>query len=317
MKQKRVLVAGGAGFLGLNLVRRLASAGMQVVVLDNYATSRPSFQNYWDGLENIEVIEYDIVDPLPEMGTFDVVLNLACPASPPLYQRLALATLEVNSIGTQHLLELAKRDGARFLQASTSEVYGNPLEHPQTENYWGNVNSYGPRSMYDEGKRYAEALIWVYRSKWKVNTGIIRIFNTYGPGMQHDDGRVITNFLYQALHDQPLTIYGDGSQTRSFCAVDDQVEGWMKMIESDVEGPVNIGNPKEFEIRELVAVIEELLDKKLTVSYKPLPQDDPLQRRPDISRAKEQLDWEPTIELRDGIMIMRDWIEKYQPEGWV
>jgi len=317
MKQKRVLVAGGAGFLGLNIVKCLATEGNQVVVIDNYATSRPSFQNYWDELKNIEVIEHDIVDALPDMGMFDVVINLACPASPPRYQQLALETLEVNSIGTQHLLELARRDHARFLQASTSEVYGNPLEHPQTESYWGNVNSYGPRSMYDEGKRYAEALIWVYRSKWKVNTGIIRIFNTYGSGMQYDDGRVITNFLYQALHDQPLTIYGEGSQTRSFCAVNDQVSGWMKMINAEMEGPVNIGNPKEFQISDLVSVIERLLGKKLNISYKPLPEDDPLQRRPDISLAKEQLEWQPTIELEDGLAMMLNWIEEFQPEGWI
>ncbi len=302
-----ILVAGGAGFLGTNLTNRLLKDGHKVTVIDNFVTGKRS--NLQEN-ENLTIVEHDIIEDLPEFDDkFEVVVNMACPASPPAYQAHPLETLKVNSVGTEHLLQLATDHKARFVQASTSEVYGDPLEHPQTEEYWGNVNSYGARAMYDEGKRYAEALIWTYRKLYGTNTGIIRIFNTYGPFMSKDDGRVVTNFLHQALDGQKLTLYGDGKQTRSFCYVDDQIDGWMKMIAADVEGPINIGNPKEFTLLELIEVIEKVLGKKVEVEFKPLPADDPKQRQPDITRAKELLDWQPKIQLEDGIRLLTEYLE--------
>lgn len=302
-----ILVAGGAGFLGTNLTNRLLKDGHAVTVIDNFLTGKRS--NLPEHPQ-LTVVEHDIIEELPNFpAKFDVVVNMACLASPPAYQSKPLETLRVNSLGTEHLLKLANDHKARFVQASTSEVYGDPLVHPQTEDYWGNVNPYGARAMYDEGKRYAEALIWIYRQLYGTNTGIIRIFNTYGPFMSANDGRVVTNFLHQAGDGKKLTIFGDGKQTRSFCYVDDQIEGWIKMINSDVEGPVNIGNPNEFTLLELIEVIEKVLGKKVEVEFKPLPADDPKQRQPDISRAKELLDWEPKIQLEDGIRKLTSWLD--------
>lgn len=301
----KILVAGGAGFLGTNLVKRLLRDGHQVVVIDNFSTG--SMSNLDD--LSIEIIKHDISLSLPILaGKFDVIVNMACQASPPAYQQHPIETLRVCSLGTEYLLQRAMADSARFVQASTSEVYGEPLVQPQAESYWGNVNSYGERAMYDEGKRYAEALIWSYKRVHNVNSGIIRIFNTYGPSMNSKDGRVITNFVHQALADQELTIYGDGRQTRSFCYVDDQIEAWIKMINSSHEGPINIGNPVEFNMLELIKVLEKVLGKKLRVTFKPRPIDDPTQRRPDITKAKELLNWEPKIQLEEGLGKMIEWI---------
>lgn len=307
----KILVAGGAGFLGTNLSERLLKEGHDVVVLDNYCTGKAENLSHLINTypKKLTIKEQDIIQPLPDFdGKFDVVVNMACPASPPAYQRMSIETLKVCSIGTENLLKIAKRDKARFVQASTSEVYGEPEVHPQVETYWGNVNSYGARSMYDEGKRYAEALIWSYRKLFNINTGVIRIFNTYGPFMSPEDGRVITNFLHQALDGKELTVYGDGKQTRSFCYVDDQVEGWMKMINSSVEGPVNIGNPQEFSLLELIGTIEKILGKKLQITFQPRPSDDPTQRKPDITKAKELLNWEPKVTLEEGLRKMLEWI---------
>lgn len=303
----KLLVAGGAGFIGTNLVSRLLELNNRVVVLDNYSTGK--FDNLQIAASkygnNLTVVEHDITEKLPEFKEkFDVIVNLACPASPPVYQRLAVETLRVNSVGTENLLNLARINNSRFIQASTSEIYGNPLVHPQNEDYWGNVNSYGPRSMYDEGKRYAEALIWTYRHNFDVKTGIIRIFNTYGPHMSDDDGRVITNFIYQGLSGKKLTINGDGKQSRSFCYIDDQVEAWIKMINSDAEGPINVGNPDEFSILELAQCVEKVLDKKLEYEYLPKLQDDPEMRCPDITLAKKLLGWEPKVSLETGLSQM-------------
>lgn len=312
MSPMKILIAGGAGFLGTNLTRRLLKDNHSVVVVDNFITGKR------DNLKEIQelyprqlrIIEQDIAFPLSTIqNKFEVIVNMACPASPPAYQNHPLETLRTNSLGTENLLDLAKRDQARFVHASTSEVYGEPLKHPQKESYWGNVNSYGERSMYDEGKRYAEALIWSYRRLYGLNTGIIRIFNTYGPFMSPTDGRVITNFLHQALKGEDLTVYGDGNQTRSFCYVDDQIEGWVKMINSDFEGPVNIGNPKEFSVLELANLVNTMFDNKLKIAFKPRPADDPTQRQPDITLAKKVLGWEPEVSLEEGINKMLDWLK--------
>jgi len=303
----RILVAGGAGFIGTNLVARYLLLGHRVTVIDNLCTGKKKNLDHLQQKypHRLKFIIADITQKLPVFSQkFNVIANLACPASPPAYQKLALETLRVNSLGVENLLQLALKHQARFLQASTSEVYGDPLVHPQVESYKGNVNSYGDRSMYDEGKRYAEALIWTYRHKYHLNTGIIRIFNTYGPYMSPNDGRVVTNFLYQALNNQPLTVYGDGTQTRSFCFIDDQVDAWIKMTGSNQPGPINIGNPDEFTMLELIEVIEKILYKTCRVKYLPIGQDDPGKRRPDISKAKKLLHWQPKISLQEGLKRM-------------
>lgn len=304
MNKPLVIVSGGAGFLGSHLSDKLLQKGYSVIALDNLSTgSRHNVEHLRDN-PSFTLIEHDICDPLPyEVTVADVkiIANLASPASPPHYQRLAIETLEVGSRGLQNMLELARTSGARFFHSSTSEVYGDPKVHPQPETYWGHVNSYGPRSMYDESKRFAEALIYAYRQKYSVNTGIVRIFNTYGPRMDPEDGRVVSNFIVQALKGKPLTLYGDGSQTRSFCYVDDLIDGFMKMIESSEEGPMNLGNPSEFTIKELADVIKEMVPTAGPVIHKPMPADDPTQRKPVIKRAQEQLHWEPKIDLRTGL----------------
>jgi UDP-glucuronate decarboxylase len=254
---------------------------------------------------NFHFLPHDIVEPLPEevsRETYDVVANLASPASPPHYQRLAIETLQVGSVGTQRMLDVAARGAARFFHTSTSEVYGDPDVHPQPEWYKGSVNSYGPRSMYDESKRYAESLIRAYREKYDMNTGVVRIFNTYGPRMDQYDGRVVSNFIVQALQGKPLTVYGDGTQTRSFCYVDDLIEGFIRVINTDsVEGPINLGNPDEFTMLQLAQLVLEEVGSNAPIEFLPLPQDDPTQRKPDISKAIEELGWSPEVPLRTGL----------------
>jgi UDP-glucuronate decarboxylase len=296
----KVLVTGGAGFIGSHLCERLIAQGHEVVCLDNFFTGRRDNVRHLLDYSRFELLRHDVCEPL--LLEVDQVYNLACPASPVHYQYNPIKTVKSNVMGTLNMLVLARRVGARILQASTSEVYGEPHEHPQTETYWGNVNPIGLRSCYDEGKRVAETLMMDYHRQNKVDTRIARIFNTYGPRMAESDGRVVSNFIVQALRGEPLTLYGDGSQTRSFCYVDDLVEGLMRLMEADgVHDPVNLGNPGEFSIRQLAEAIAKLCEADLTIVYRPLPQDDPTQRRPDINRAKELLGWEPTVQLRQGL----------------
>jgi dTDP-glucose 4,6-dehydratase len=299
-----ILIAGGAGFVGSHLCALFLERGDTVTCVDNVSTGRR--QNIAPLLDNnrFTFVQADICEPSPAAVAdtpYDVVVNMASPASPPHYQRLAVETLRVGSLGTQNLLELARRHKARFLQASTSEVYGDPSVHPQPESYYGNVNSYGPRAMYDEAKRYGEALVYVYRHQFEVNTAIVRIFNTYGPHMDPKDGRVVSNFITQALAGEPITIYGDGSQTRSFCYVDDLVAGIAALIDSDEPGPMNIGNPSEYTVAELAELIVRKTGSKSEIVHQPLPGDDPTQRRPDISYARKALNWEPKVSVDDGL----------------
>lgn len=300
-----ILISGGAGFLGSYLCDYYINRGDHVVCVDNLSTGFRQNIEHLQKHENFTFIEHSIVQPLPKSITtyrYMIVLNMASPASPPHYQRLALETLEVGSIGTRNMLDIAARDGARFFQASTSEVYGDPEIHPQVETYKGSVNCYGPRAMYDEAKRYAEALTYVYKNKYGVSTSVGRFFNTYGPRMDAHDGRVVSNFIVQALQGRDLTIYGDGSQTRSFCFVDDLVSAITKLVESEEEGPVNLGNPGEFTVKELAEKVLKLTKSSSKITYFPLPGDDPLQRKPDISMAKNKLGWEPTITLDQGLV---------------
>jgi nucleoside-diphosphate-sugar epimerase len=302
--QRRALITGAAGFLGSHLCDYYLDKGYKVVGVDNLSTG--SEKNLKHLADNADFTYYtaDIVAELPTEiadAEYAVILNMASPASPPHYQRLGIETLQVGSIGTLRMLELARKNNARFFHASTSEVYGDPEVHPQPETYKGSVNSYGPRSMYDESKRYAEALIYTHRKKYGTNTCVARFFNTYGPRMSADDGRVVSNFIVQALRGESLTLYGDGSQTRSFCYVDDLVEGIGLLVDSDEEGPMNLGNPGEFTIRELADLVIAKIGAKNKLVYMPLPGDDPLQRKPVIAMAKEKLGWEPTVTLRQGL----------------
>jgi len=307
---KTYLISGGAGFIGSNLTARLlADPDNKVVVLDNLITGFEKNIEEFKSNPNYTFIKHDIITPIELEDKFDYILNLACPASPVGYRKNPIKTLEVSSIGTKNMLEIAKRDNARFFHTSTSEVYGDPLEHPQTELYWGHVNSYGERSCYDEAKRYAEALIYYYKKDFGVNTGLIRIFNTYGPKMDPFDGRVVTNFIRQALKDEDITIYGDGKQTRSFCFISDQIEAEIKMIHTDIEGPINVGNPNEFTMLELAEKVIKLTGSKSKLIFKPMPKDDPKQRKPDISLAKEKLGWEPKVQLEEGLMKTIEWFK--------
>lgn len=299
--KKRIIVTGGAGFLGSFLCERLLNEGNEVICVDNFFTGQK--RNIVPLLSNpyFEFIRHDICFPL--FVEADEIYNLACPASPIHYQSDPVQTTKVNVNGTTNMLGLAKRIGAKILQASTSEVYGDPDVHPQTEEYWGNVNPIGPRSCYDEGKRCAETLFMDYRKQHKINVKIARIFNTYGPNMHPHDGRVVSNFIMQALKNEPITIYGEGNQTRSFCYRDDLIDGLIRLMNTpdDVTGPINIGNPNEFTIKQLAEKVIELTLSKSTINYLPLPQDDPKQRCPDISKAKSTLGWQPTVELKDGL----------------
>lgn len=298
--QKRVLVTGGAGFLGSHLIDRLLGEGHEVLCVDNLFTG--SKRNIAHLLQHprFEFMRHDICFPL--FVEVDEIYNLACPASPVHYQHDPVQTTKVSVNGAINMLGLAKRLRCRILQASTSEVYGDPTVHPQVESYWGNVNPIGPRSCYDEGKRCAETLFFDYHRQHALDIKVIRVFNTYGPRMHPSDGRVVSNFIMQALRDEDITLYGDGSQTRSFCFVDDLVDGFVKLMgSSNFTGPVNVGNPNEFTIRELAELVIELTGSKSKLAFRPLPQDDPLQRRPNISLAQEKLGWEPKIQLREGL----------------
>lgn len=297
----KILVTGGAGFIGSHLCRYLLDRGDQVVCLDNFLTGQrkniePLLVN-----PNFELIEHDVTKPFEV--EVDQIYNLACPASPIHYQKSPIDTIRTNVLGAINCLDLSKKlGGIKILQASTSEVYGDPTVHPQTEDYHGNVNCTGPRACYDEGKRCAETLFFDYYREAKIPIKVIRIFNTYGPNMAPDDGRVVSNFIIQALQGKDITIYGDGSQTRSFCFVSDLVSGMVKMMDTkDFTGPVNLGNPGEFTVKQLAEMIIDIIGSQSKIIYQPLPQDDPKQRKPDISLAKEKLNWEPTIQLTAGL----------------
>ena len=301
----KILVTGGAGFIGSHLIDRLMNQGHEVLCLDNFYTG--SKQNILKWLNNpkFELIRHDITEPI--RLEVDQVYHLACPASPVHYQFNPVKTIKTNVMGTLNMLGLAKRVKARFLLASTSEVYGDPDVHPQSEEYRGNVNCIGPRSCYDEGKRVAETLAFEYYREHKVDIRVARIFNTFGPRMQEQDGRVVSNFIVQSIKGTPLTIYGDGSQTRSFCYVSDLVEGLMRLMNGDFIGPVNLGNPGEYTILELAQIIQGMINPDTDLIYKPLPEDDPKQRQPDITRAQTYLDWQPTIPLKEGLeMTIKD-----------
>ena len=295
-----ILVTGAAGFLGSHLTDRLLGEGHSVIGVDNLCSGGLRNIEHLKGDSRFSFIEQDICEPF-DPGPVQYVFNLASPASPPEYLKIGIETLRVGSEGTKNALEIAQRNGAGFLQASTSECYGDPTVHPQPESYWGNVNPIGPRSVYDESKRYAEALVMAYHRYRNVDTHMVRIFNTYGPRLRPGDGRVISNFMVQALRGDPLTIYGEGQQTRSFCYVDDLIEGIYRLSRCGEHGPVNIGNPGEFTILECAKVVLEVTDSKSKLVYMELPQDDPVRRRPDIALARKTLGWEPTISLREGL----------------
>ena len=296
----RILVTGGAGFLGSNLCDRLLADGHEVICIDNFFTGRKTNVAHLIGNPNFELVRHDVIDPFK--FEVDQIYNLACPASPPHYQYNAIKTVKTSVMGAINCLGLAKRTHARVFQASTSEVYGDPALHPQPESYWGNVNPIGIRSCYDEGKRVAETLFMDYHRQNGVDIRIVRIFNTYGPRMHPNDGRVVSNFIVQALKGEDLTIYGDGQQSRSFCYVDDLIEGFVRLMkQTETIGPVNIGNPGEFTMLQLAEITLKLIGGKSKIVYKPLPSDDPRQRRPDITLAKKYLNWEPTVPLEEGL----------------
>ena len=305
----RVVVTGGAGFLGSHLSALLVERGDEVVAVDDLSTGSRDNVAHLDGHERFTFVEHDVSTGLPVSGPVDGIVHMASPASVPDYLSRPIETLDVGSLGTRHGLELARATGARFVLASTSEVYGDPHEHPQTESYWGNVNPVGPRSVYDEAKRFAEAMTMAFHRTHGISVGIVRTFNTYGPHLRPFDGRVVSNFLVQALQGEPLTVYGDGTQTRSFCYVDDQVRGYAALLDTPgFTGPVNIGNPVEFTMLELAELVVEVTGSSSTVTHQDLPVDDPTQRRPDITLAGEQLGWKPTIELRDGLERTAAWL---------
>ncbi len=310
-KMKKILVTGGAGFIGSHLCERLLNDGNDVICLDNFFTG--SKQNILHLLDSryFELVRHDVIDPYK--AEVDEIYNLACPASPIHYQYNAIKTVKTSVMGAINMLGLAKRLNAKILQASTSEVYGNPSVHPQEESYWGNVNPIGERACYDEGKRIAETLFMSYHRQNKVKIKIIRIFNTYGPRMQPDDGRVVSNFIVQALSNKPITIYGDGSQTRSFQYVDDLIEGMVRTMATpdDFTGPVNIGNPGEFTIKQLAEKIIGMTGSRSEIIYKPLPSDDPVRRRPDISLAQKNLNWQPMVNLEQGLAKTIAYFEDY------
>ncbi len=307
--RKRILVTGGAGFIGSHLCERLIKDGHDILCLDNFFTGRRD--NIIHLLDNprFELIRHDIIEPI--LLEVDQIYNLACPASPVHYQYNPAKTIKTNVMGTLNMLGLAKRVNARILQASTSEVYGDPKIHPQREGYWGNVNPIGPRACYDEGKRCAETLMFSYHKQNGVDIRVVRIFNTYGPRMLENDGRVVSNFIVQALRGNEITVYGEGSQTRSFCYIDDLVEGLVRMMGQDeCIGPLNLGNPGEFTILELAQKVRDMTGSKAKVVFKPLPPDDPVQRQPDISLAMERLSWHPTVELQEGLKKTIEYFKK-------
>jgi len=297
----RVVVTGGAGFLGSHLCERLLDRGDEVVCLDNLITGDLANIEHLFARPGFTYVDHDVSTYMWVPGDVDAVLHFASPASPADFDRIPIQILKVGSLGTHNALGLAKAKGARFFLASTSEVYGDPLVHPQPETYWGNVNPIGPRGVYDEAKRFAEAMTMAYHRHHGLDVRIVRIFNTYGPRMRPDDGRAVSNFIVAALRGRPLTLYGDGSQTRSFCYVDDEVRGFLALLDADVTGPVNIGNPNEFTIRRLAEIVLEVTGSTAELVEQPLPVDDPTQRQPDITRAAELLGWRPEVDLRTGI----------------
>jgi len=313
--QKRILITGGAGFLGSHLCDRLVTKEHDVICLDNFFTGNKKNISHLLGKPNFELIRHDLVQPI--FLEVDEIYNLACPASPVHYQCNPVKTVKTCIMGSIHMLGLAKRVKAKILQASTSEIYGNPTVHPQKEDYWGNVNTIGPRSCYDEGKRCAETLFIDYHRQNRVNIRVVRIFNTYGPRMHPNDGRVVSNFIVQALKNKDITVFGDGSQSRSFCYVDDMIEGIIRMMDAsdDFIGPVNLGNPHEFTILDLAKKIIEMTNSKSNIVYNSLPQDDPLQRKPDISLAKEKLKWQPNVKLEEGLVKTVEYFEKILVKG--
>ncbi len=312
---KRILITGGAGFIGSHLCERLLNEGNEVICLDNFFTgSKENIRHLLDN-NRFELVRHDVTKEY--YAEVDQIYNMACPASPPHYQYNPIKTIKTSVLGVTNMLGLAKRCRATILQASTSEVYGNPLVHPQTEDYWGNVNPIGIRSCYDEGKRCAETLMMDYHRQNNVDTRIIRIFNTYGPNMDPNDGRVVSNFIVQALQNKDITMYGDGTQTRSFCYVSDLVDGIVKMMNNEQKfiGPVNLGNPSERTVYDLAELIIKLTNSNSKIKFAPLPQDDPLQRKPDISLAKKELCWEPKVDIEEGLLKTIEYFAKKIEKG--
>jgi len=308
-KKQVVLITGGAGFIGSHLCDRLIGEGFKVICMDNLITGKMENIQHLLKHPRFRFVKHNVSQHINIPGKIDYVLHFASPASPVDYLMHPIPTLKVGSLGTHNALGVAKAKRAKFLLASTSEVYGDPLVHPQTEDYWGNVNPIGPRGVYDEAKRFAEAITMAYHRVHKVDTHIVRIFNTYGQRMRILDGRVVPNFIYQALHNKPLTVYGNGRQTRSFCYVADLVEGIYRLMRSNIHDPVNLGNPNEFTIIEFARLVIKLTDTKSKIIFKPLPQDDPKQRRPNISKAKKLLHWHPQIQLKEGLNATVKWFK--------
>jgi len=311
----RLLITGGAGFLGSHLCDRFLAEGHQVVVMDNLITGSTANIEHLGGNEDFRFVKQDVTEYLYVEGTVDAILHFASPASPIDYLELPIQTLKVGALGTHKTLGLARQKKALFFLASTSEVYGDPLVHPQTEDYWGNVNPIGPRGVYDEAKRFGEAMTMAYHRYHGLDTRIARIFNTYGPRMRLEDGRVVPNFIAQALRHEPLTVYGDGSQTRSFCYVSDMIEGIYRLLSCDEVEPVNIGNPQEMSIIDFANLVNEITDNSAGVVFEPLPEDDPRVRRPDISKAREVLDWQPVVSLEEGLRTTISWFEERLATG--
>ncbi|MDQ3305632.1 MAG: SDR family oxidoreductase [Actinomycetota bacterium] len=308
MSGRRVVVTGGAGFLGSHLCDSLLAGGDEVVAIDNLSTGKLANVEHLFGHDGFTFVRHDVSTYVWVPGTVDAVLHFASPASPRDYLELPIPTLKVGSLGTHNTLGLAKDKGARYLLASTSEVYGDPQVHPQPETYWGHVNPVGPRGVYDEAKRFAEAMTMAYHRAHGIDVRIARIFNTYGPRLRPGDGRVVSNFLVQALRGEPLTVYGEGKQSRSFCYVEDEVRGLLALLDADYVGPVNVGNPEEHTVAELAGIILEVTGSSSPLVFDPLPVDDPAQRRPDLTLARSLLGWEPTVELRDGLARTSTWL---------
>lgn len=311
----RVLVTGGAGFIGSHLCDRLIAEGCEVLALDNLSTGSRANLAHLDGHPRLRFVEHDVCDPLELPERFDQIYNLASPASPKDYHAAPVETLMTGAAGTRNLLEIACKDSAVFVLASTSECYGDPLVHPQPETYWGNVNPVGPRSVYDEAKRFAEALTMAFHRARGADTRIVRLFNTYGPRMKGDDGRVVPAFLEQALRGEPLTVFGDGTQTRSFCYVADIVEGLVRLASSSESGPVNLGNPDEMTMLELAAIVHGLTGTDTGIRFDPLPEEDPKRRRPDIAKARRVLDWRPEVSLDDGMRATLEFFRQANQES--
>jgi dTDP-glucose 4,6-dehydratase len=311
----RAVVLGGAGFIGSHLCDALLDAGTAVVCVDNFCTGRRENIAHLTEAAGFELFDHDVTDPLPDLGPLDVVFHLASPASPAAYYRLPIQTLRAGSLGTEHGLQLAERYGARFVLASTSEVYGDPEVHPQTEDYVGHVNPIGPRSVYDEGKRFAEAMAFAYARKRGTSVGVARIFNTYGPRMQPDDGRMIPAFITQALADQPCTVTGSGRQTRSICFVSDTVAGLLSLARSSESGPINLGNPVELTVTQVAGLVAEIIGSEAGIRYIPAVVDDPQRRCPDISRAVQRLDWRPLVQFEEGLKQTITWFADQTDRG--